>query len=104
MRYITVSTVGAALIATSVLTACSNQHASSPEAPETSGEAVAAAADTELGAAELWEQNCTRCHNIRGPETLSDAQWDIVAHHMRVRGGLLASEHRKIVDFLKASN
>ena len=59
---------------------------------------------TDKGAAQLWEQNCARCHNYRDPGSLSDAKWEIAVHHMRVRGGLTAEEHKKIVAFLKASN
>ena len=54
--------------------------------------------------AKLWEQNCIRCHNVRTPATLSDTQWRIVMHHMRVRAGLTAEEHEAILRFLQAAN
>ncbi len=56
------------------------------------------------GGAQLWAQNCIRCHNIRNPASLSDRQWEIVLHHMRVRAGLTADEHALILEFLKAAN
>ena len=56
------------------------------------------------GGAKLWAQNCIRCHNIRNPASLSDRQWEIVLHHMRVRAGLTADEHELILEFLKAAN
>ncbi len=56
------------------------------------------------GGAQLWAQNCIRCHNIRNPASLSDRQWEIVLHHMRVRANLTADEHRSILQFLKAAN
>ena len=56
------------------------------------------------GGAKLWAQNCIRCHNIRNPASLSDRQWEIVLHHMRVRANLTAEEHRLILEFLKAAN
>jgi mono/diheme cytochrome c family protein len=54
--------------------------------------------------ATLWAQNCGRCHNIRSPDSLSDAQWDVVALHMRVRANLTAEEHRQILAFLKSAH
>lgn len=56
------------------------------------------------GGALLWEQNCMRCHNYRSPASLSDTQWEIVLHHMRVRANLTAEEQVKILAFLKAAN
>jgi hypothetical protein len=56
------------------------------------------------GAAQLWAENCGRCHNFRPPGEFSDAQWEVIVHHMRVRANLTASEHRSILAFLKASN
>ena len=54
--------------------------------------------------ARLWAQNCIRCHNIRTPASLSDRQWQIAMHHMRVRANLTAEEHDAILKFLKAAN
>ena len=56
------------------------------------------------GGAQLWAQNCIRCHNIRNPASLSDRQWEIVLHHMRVRANLTTQEHEMILEFLKAAN
>ena len=53
---------------------------------------------------ELWADNCTRCHNARPPEYYSDAQWDLIVHHMRLRADLTGEESRKVVEFLKAAN
>jgi hypothetical protein len=53
---------------------------------------------------QLWSENCSRCHNIRPPEYYSDAQWDIIVHHMRLRANLSGEEQRKISEFLRASN
>ena len=57
-----------------------------------------------IGGAKLWAQNCIRCHNIRNPASLSDRQWEIVLHHMRVRANLKTQEHELILEFLKAAN
>lgn len=58
----------------------------------------------ERSGAELWSQACMRCHNFRDVSSLSDTEWDIATHHMRIRGNLTAIEHEKIAEFLKASN
>ena len=56
------------------------------------------------GGAQLWSQNCMRCHNLRPPDERSDREWEIIVHHMRVRGNLTAKEHRLILAFLKSAN
>ena len=59
---------------------------------------------TRKGGSQLWSENCTRCHNIRPPQYYSDAQWDMIVHHMRLRANLTGDEQRKITEFLRASN
>ena len=59
---------------------------------------------TEKAGSQLWAENCTRCHNVRPPDYYSDAQWDTIVHHMRLRAGLTGQESRKIAEFLKAAN
>ncbi|MBI3851194.1 MAG: hypothetical protein HY298_13110 [Verrucomicrobia bacterium] len=56
------------------------------------------------GGAQLWALNCGHCHNIRSPNSYSDAQWDVVMLHMRVRANLTADEHTKILAFLKSAH
>lgn len=51
------------------------------------------------GRAQLWTENCVRCHNIRSPSTYSDAEWEVAMHHMRIRANLTTEEHRKILEF-----
>jgi Dihaem cytochrome c len=58
----------------------------------------------EQAGAQLWADNCNRCHNAPPPERFSDAQWDVIVHHMRVRANLTGEEQRKITEFLQASN
>lgn len=53
---------------------------------------------------KLWAQNCVRCHNGRSPTEFSDAQWDVVLLHMRVRAGLTARDTRAIREFLRTAN
>lgn len=54
--------------------------------------------------AKAWANTCSRCHNMRDPKELSDAQWKIVATHMRLRAGLDGQQVRDITTFLQASN
>ncbi|MHB8519646.1 MAG: cytochrome c [Limisphaerales bacterium] len=56
------------------------------------------------GGAQIWAQNCMRCHNIRSPSPYSDAQWSVITMHMRVRANLTADEQRAILKFLQAAN
>ncbi|KAA3638947.1 MAG: cytochrome c [Bacteroidetes bacterium] len=65
-------------------------------------------ATSELSAsktgAQLWGENCIRCHNAPSPETFSDTEWDVAVMHMRVRANLTEEEALKIVEFLKTAN
>ena len=67
-------------------------------------DAVAQVASSGKGGAQLWTENCIRCHNIRSPSTYSDAEWEVSMHHMRIRANLTAEEHKKILEFLKSAN
>ena len=63
-----------------------------------------AASGTGKGGAELWAQNCVRCHNIRSPSNYSPVQWEVIMMHMRVRANLTPEEHKKILEFLKSGS
>ena len=54
--------------------------------------------------AQLWGENCLRCHNSPSPETFSDSEWDVAVMHMRVRANLTEPEAVKIAEFLKTAN
>ena len=53
---------------------------------------------------QLWSESCARCHNMQSPGSYSDAEWDVVMHHMRVRARLTGEEHKAILEFLKSAN
>ena len=59
---------------------------------------------TEKSGAQLWAENCIRCHNIRSPSNYSPAQWEVVMMHMRIRANLTPEEHKKILQFLKSGS
>ncbi len=65
--------------------------ASSKQLPEKSG-------------AQLWGENCVRCHNAPSPAAFSDTQWEAIGKHMRVRANLTENEVNKIVEFLSMAN
>ncbi|NOX36758.1 MAG: cytochrome c [Calditrichaeota bacterium] len=59
---------------------------------------------TEKSGAQLWGENCVRCHNAPSPPAFNDYQWETIAIHMRVRASLTDEEVQKIVEFLKMAN
>jgi nitrate/TMAO reductase-like tetraheme cytochrome c subunit len=69
-----------------------------------SSKTVLSNSNTGLSGEELWSNNCVRCHNIRPPTMYSDAQWDVIIHHMRLRSNITGAEQRAIVEFLKSSH
>ena len=54
--------------------------------------------------AQLWGENCNRCHNAPDPATYSDDQWDVITEHMRHKALLTDTEISKVREFMKAAN
>jgi hypothetical protein len=54
--------------------------------------------------AQLWGENCSRCHNVPGPGEFNNDNWEVVGMHMRVRANLIQPDVDKIIVFLKSSN
>ena len=54
--------------------------------------------------AQVWGENCVRCHNPADPATFSDVEWDVAAMHMQIRGNLTPAEIKKVTEFLKSAN
>lgn len=108
MKWLAALAVAATLTGAWMIAGCTSQEAPSPTAavpPSTQPvHASIFESTTHKSGNQLWSENCSRCHNIRPPEYYSDAQWDIVVHHMRLRANLTGEEQRKIAEFLKASN
>jgi len=100
--------VAVTIIAALTMTGCASQDApasASAAAPTTNPvHAAMFESTTHKSGNQLWSENCSRCHNIRPPEYYSDAQWDIIVHHMRLRANLTGEEQRKISEFLRAAN
>ena len=51
--------------------------------------------------AQLWSENCQRCHNTPSPSTFSPEQWETIGMHMQSRALFTNTEIDKIVEFLK---
>ena len=56
------------------------------------------------GGAQLWAENCQRCHNTPSPTAFSAQQWKTLGMHMQTRALLTTTERDKIVEFLQQSN
>ena len=54
--------------------------------------------------AQLWAENCNRCHNAPGPGEFNNDNWEIVGMHMQVRANLTQTDVAKVVDFMKSAN
>lgn len=54
--------------------------------------------------AQIWGENCVRCHNSASPETFSNVEWEIAGMHMRIRANLTADETKKVIEFLQSAN
>jgi len=54
--------------------------------------------------AQLWGENCVRCHSTPSPSAYNDTDWDVIGMHMRIRANLTAVESYKIFEFLKSAN
>jgi hypothetical protein len=50
--------------------------------------------------AQLWAENCQRCHNTPSPSSFSHDQWVTIGMHMQTRAQLTDKERDKIVAFL----
>jgi cytochrome c1 len=54
--------------------------------------------------AQLWGENCVRCHNTPSPAAYNNVDWETIGLHMRIRANLTATETSKIVEFLQSAN
>lgn len=50
--------------------------------------------------AQLWAENCQRCHNPPSPASFSHEQWVTIGMHMQTRAHLTEKEKDKIISFL----
>lgn len=58
----------------------------------------------EKSGAQIWGENCVRCHSIPSPSDYNDTDWETIGLHMRLRANLTADETKKVVEFLQSAN
>ncbi|HEY8751386.1 MAG TPA: hypothetical protein VIM11_25625 [Tepidisphaeraceae bacterium] len=89
-----------AIIALAVLPmGCSSSPESSASSQPATG-FLAALAPVHKTGAQIWAENCTRCHNPRPATQYSPQQWDVITSHMRVRCNLDGEEQREVWKFM----
>lgn len=54
--------------------------------------------------AQLWGENCIRCHNTPTPVDFNDDEWKTIGLHMQDRATLTKDETDKIIEFLCSAN
>ncbi|OQP60537.1 hypothetical protein A3860_33285 [Niastella vici] len=54
----------------------------------------------EKTGAQLWAENCQRCHNTPFANSFSHEQWITIGMHMQTRAQLTDKERDKIISFL----
>ena len=68
----------------------------------------AADANSQKGAlksgAQLWEENCIMCHEVKPRSSFSPAKSDAIKRHMREEADLSPEEQEAILGFLKSGN
>ena len=50
--------------------------------------------------AQIWAENCTRCHTPRPAAQYTPQQWDLITTHMRLRCNLTGEEQRAVYHFM----
>jgi mono/diheme cytochrome c family protein len=70
----------------------------------TSCSAEQSAAYKNRSGAQLWGENCVRCHNTPSPASYNDTDWDTIGLHMKVRANLTEDQANKIFEFIKSAN
>ena len=54
--------------------------------------------------AQIWAENCMRCHQLRSPSQYTPAQWGIIVQYMRLRAGLTGTQAKKVLAFLQSAS
>jgi hypothetical protein len=93
-------TLGAFFSVPLLVTGCTSSSSSTTGQKSSETQATMA----PKGGAQIWAENCMRCHNMRSPSSYSDTEWEVSVHHMRVIAGLTGEQQRAITEFLKSAN
>ncbi len=54
--------------------------------------------------AKVYAWNCGSCHSERWPKERSDAEWEVIMTHMRVRANMTATQTEAVLHYLKENN
>lgn len=54
--------------------------------------------------AQIWAENCMRCHQLRSPAQYNAAQWGVIVQYMRLKAGLTGEQARKVLAFLRSAS
>ncbi len=57
-----------------------------------------------LDGAKVYAWNCGSCHSERWPKERSDAEWEVIMTHMRVRANMTADQTEAVLRYLKENN
>ena len=97
---------GYSLAALAALIASLSFPASSATAGDKPTRAATGVTSAPVGksGAQLWSEQCQRCHNVPSPSSYSAAQWEVAMLHMRIRANLTPEQHQKILEFLKSGS
>jgi len=60
--------------------------------------------EVAVSGAQLWSNNCIRCHNIPSPTAYDDKEWDAIVNHMQKVAGLTVTDAEKVAEFMKSAN
>lgn len=67
-------------------------------------QSCAASKVTDRGGAQLWGENCQRCHYLPPTTLYNNDQWEVVGTHMQLLAVLTDDEAKKIIEFIKSAN
>ena len=56
---------------------------------------------SEKTGAQLWGENCNRCHSAPTAEQYSNEHWEVIGLHMKSRANITDDEMNKIVAYLQ---
>jgi cytochrome c1 len=59
---------------------------------------------SEKSGAQLWGENCNRCHNAPSMDQYGKDQWSVIGNHMKLKAGLTDAEVNKIVAYLQSGH
>ncbi len=54
--------------------------------------------------AQVYSNNCARCHNARASSERTDLEWVVIVLHMRARANLTKTQANTVLAFRQATN